>query len=107
MELRSYLEIVRRRWWLLVSVPLLSALVAYWVSQSLTPIYQATATMLVNQTQTPGVVLYNDILTSERLTNTFAQLVKRQPVLAETNRTLGLPITEEQLKDKLDVCHHP
>ena len=104
MELRSYLEIIRRRWWLLVSVPLLSALVAYWVSQSLTPIYQATATMLVNQTQTPGVVLYNDILTSERLTNTFAQLVKRQPVLAETNRTLGLPITEEQLKDKIDVA---
>jgi polysaccharide biosynthesis transport protein len=103
MEIRDYIQFVRRRWWLLVLGPLVAGLSAFAVSKSMTPIYDATATMLVNQTQTPGVILYNDILTSERLTNTYAELVKRRPVLTEVRRRLGLPVTEEQLAAKVSV----
>jgi hypothetical protein len=45
-------------------------LTAFFVSKQMTPIQQ-TSSMLVNQTQNPRAQ-YNDILTSERPTNTYA-----------------------------------
>ena len=103
MDLRTYVQIVRRRWWLLLLGPILAASVAFFVSKQMTPIYMTSSTLLVNQTQTPGLVQYNDILTSERLTNTYAQLVERQPVLAEVRRRLALPISESELGAGISV----
>ncbi|MPZ47974.1 MAG: polysaccharide biosynthesis tyrosine autokinase [Dehalococcoidia bacterium] len=104
MDLRTYAQIVRRRWWLLLLGPLLAAGIAFAISKQMTPIYTTSSTLLVNQTQNPGVVQYNDILTSERLTNTYAQLIERQPVLAEVTRLLSLPMTEDGLADKISVA---
>ncbi len=103
MELRSYLEVLRRRWWILLLVPSVAALAAFVLTKQTTPMYRATATILVNQTQAPGVVQYNDVLTSERLTNTYAEIVERSVVLQESLARLGLPISEEALADKITV----
>lgn len=103
MELRAYLEIFRRRWWLVLLLPLVAGGAAFGVSQQLTPVYQATATILVNQTQEQGVVQYNDVLTSERLTNTYAELVKRRTVLNTVVDERNLPLTASGLSEKIDV----
>lgn len=103
MELRGYIDVLRRRWWLLILGPLLAAGAAYFVSNSLTPTYQASTTLLVNQTQVPGVVQYNDVLTSERLTNTYAELVERTPILRTARERLDLPLTDAQLDAKVNV----
>ncbi len=68
MDLKSYLKIIRNRWWLLLLGPVLAGAIAFYVSKQMTPTYATSATLLINQTQTPGTVQYNDILTSERLT---------------------------------------
>ena len=104
MELRQYLEFCRRRWWLLVLLPLLAGLAAFYGSKQLTPIYEGTTTVLVNQTQAPGVIQYNDILTSERLTTTYAELAKRRPILTEVRRRLGLAMNEDGLRARLIVA---
>ncbi len=52
---------------------------AYGISQLITPIYRASTTLLVNQTQTPGKIAYNDILTSERHTKTYLELITKRP----------------------------
>ena len=101
MELRGYIDLLRRRWWILLLGPLVAGASAFGISRSMTPTYQATATLLVNQTQVPGVVQYNDILTSERLTNTYAELVEREPVLRDVRTRLGL--TEAGLGGKISV----
>ena len=103
MELRDYLEILRRRWWLLLLGPLIAGVSAYVVSNEMTSYYKGTATVLVNQTQIPGVVQYNDVLASERLTNTYAELVERRPIFTETIRRLGLPLSEEELDANVSV----
>jgi capsular exopolysaccharide synthesis family protein len=69
----------------------------------MTPIYNATTTILVNQTTEPGVVQYNDVLTSERLTNTYAQLVKRRVVLQSAVDKLNLDMSPEALEGKVGV----
>lgn len=103
MEIRGYLDFFRRRFWLLALGPLLAALAAYAVSRSLTPIYDATATIFVNQTQVPGVVQYNDVLASERLTNTYAELVERRALLDEAAKRLSITLDEESLRKKVNV----
>jgi uncharacterized protein involved in exopolysaccharide biosynthesis len=70
VKLGRYGRILVRWWWLLALLGLLGGGGAYIISQLMTPIYRADVTLLVNQTQTPGIIAYNDVLTSERLTMT-------------------------------------
>lgn len=97
IELNSYLHLLRRHWWLLIAGPLIATLIAYVGSKRITPVYETSATLLINQTQTPGVVLYNDILTSERLTNTYAELIKGPSVLDEAVARIPFPVTSRGL----------
>jgi capsular polysaccharide biosynthesis protein len=43
MELRGYLDILRRRWWVIVAVAVLAAALAFGVSKVQTKVYRATA----------------------------------------------------------------
>ena len=104
MELRHYLEFLKRRWRLLLIACLVAASAAFFVSQQLTPIYSANTTVLINQTTSAGMVQYNDILTSERLTSTYAKLVKRDPILVEVRRRLNLPLADGALDRKISVA---
>ena len=103
MELLRYTALVRRWWWLLALGLLLGASGSYTISQILTPIYRASATVLVNQTQTPGTIAYNDILTSERLTKTYRELITQRPVLEAVAQRLNAPYDATALALMLDV----
>lgn len=103
MELARFLWLVRRSWWLLILGALIGGASAYAVSQLITPIYRASTTLLINQTQTPGVIAYNDILTSERLTKTYRELITKRPVLADTIDDLGVALTANELASMISV----
>ena len=103
MEVLRYARFLRRWWWLLAVGLLLGGAGSYVVSHLLTPIYRASATVLVNQTQVPGTIAYNDILTSERLTKTYSELIKARPVLDTVIDELALPFGPEELAGMIDV----
>ena len=103
MEIRVYLDFLRRHWFLLVLGPVTAGLVAFFVTQELTPIYRAMATVLVNRTMTPGVIEYSDILSSERLTSTYAQLVTRPAVLDEVRSRLAIDLSNHDLEGMLAI----
>jgi len=103
MELTRYISLLRRWWWLLLAGMLIGGVASYGISKTLTPIYRSTATLLVNQTQVPGTIAYNDILTSERLTHTYSELIDQRPVLQEVVDRLDLPLDREQLAGMIDV----
>jgi len=88
---------------LLIIGPLLAGVAAYFATQEIKPVYQATATILVDRRVTPGALDYNDVLTSERLTNTYAQLVERPAVLDDVIKRMNLGITRQELGKKIDV----
>ncbi|HLF71416.1 MAG TPA: polysaccharide biosynthesis tyrosine autokinase [Dehalococcoidia bacterium] len=104
MELKVYLDFLRRRWWLLILGPLITGIAAFYVTGQMQPVYKATATVLVNRTVTPGVIDYNDLLLSERLTNTYAQLIERPSVMDEVIRRLALPFDRGTLEAKVSVA---
>jgi capsular exopolysaccharide synthesis family protein len=103
MEVVRYARFLRRWWWLLVVGLLLGGAGSYGASQLLTPIYRASATVLVNETQVPGTIAYNDILTSERLTKTYSELIKKRPVLETVVADLSLPFGPDRLAGMIDV----
>lgn len=103
MELARYLLLIRKWWWLLVAGTLVAGVASYGISKTLTPIYSSTATLLVNQTQVPGTIAYNDILTSERLTRTYKELIGKSLVLEEVSDRLDLPYGAGQLAAMISV----
>jgi capsular exopolysaccharide synthesis family protein len=94
MELLRYVAIIWRWSWLLILGTVLAGGTAFFVSRSQTRIYQATATVLVNQAQAATGPTYQDVLANQQLSKTYANLVPSRPVVGEVAKNLGLPPAE-------------
>ena len=91
MELRQYVALLRKWFWLVILLAVIAAAASFVISRRSARIYQASVTLMVNQATNPAVSAgYSDILTSERLARTYASLLVSQPVLDETAQRLGI-----------------
>lgn len=103
-EVRRYWDAVRRWLWLVAVATLVAAVGAWALSRTLTPIYRATATLLINQAQNnSGISNINDIMTSERLARTYGELMKKRPVIDQVIEDLQLRGSYEQVAAMVDV----
>jgi capsular exopolysaccharide synthesis family protein len=103
MELRQYMAIVIRWWWLTILLTLTAGVTSYAVSQRLVPVYEATTTLIVGQSIQATELNTGDILTSQQLAQTYADIAQRQPVLQGTIETLSLNDTWRELKKRVTV----
>ncbi len=102
MELRQYVTLLRKWLWLVILCTVVAGVTAFVVSRNSQKIYQASATLMVNQAANPSTAAgYSDILTSERLARTYASLLVSRPVVEETAARLGISATD--LKDGITV----
>jgi non-specific protein-tyrosine kinase len=69
----------------------------------MTPVYQASTTVLINEASITKSADYATIVTSERLAQTYAQLMTKQPVLEKVIQRLELGMTSGQLKNTIQV----
>ena len=82
MELQRYLLIVWRWLWLVVLGTVLAAGMAFIVNRNMTPIYSASATLLINPASSNvGTTDYSSLLTSEQLAHTYSELLRTPEVL--------------------------
>jgi non-specific protein-tyrosine kinase len=91
VELKEYWIIARKWWWLLVLCTLLGGSAAYLVSRQMTPTYEASTLMMVGSSLDVVNPTTGEIQTSEKLAQTYAQLVKTRPILDATIAALNLP----------------
>lgn len=104
-RLRTLGGIARRRWLLLVAVPLAAALVAGFVAGQQTKHYESTAKLLLGDSDlVPSPAL--DTTSGgpgdpERATNTKVGLIKLEAVAAGVRERLHLPLTPEELAKKV------
>src|SRR4030067_2397747 len=103
IELRRLIVIALKRWWLIVLMTALAASLGYSISRIQTPVYQATATMLIGQIFQSTSPDRADIQTSEALAQTYADIAHRQLVLQEVVETLGLNVTWQSLRKRVQV----
>lgn len=80
-----------RRWsFLLVLAMVVGGVTSYLVTKSITPVYQASAKLLVTQAGNAQYVdTYNQVIGAERLTRTYADLMKTHAVLDSVVQEVG------------------
>ena len=103
MELREYLALIRKWWWLIVLCTVLAAGASLMVSRSTPPTYQASTTLMVGQFIQDPDPNTQDMSTSERLAQTYAEMVRRQPILEATVEALDLDMNWKALRERVSV----
>lgn len=103
MDLRKYWTIVWRWSWLIALGTILGAGAAFVVSRNMTPVYSASATLLVNEAPRSGMTDYSAVLTSQQLAKTYSELLHKRPVLEATLQQLNLPLDPEELARSVNV----
>lgn len=100
----EYLRILWRWAWLFLLVGIVGGLLGFGISSVQRPIYAASTTLLIDEA--PGQSAsseYQAILTSERRTRTYAQLLTTTPLLDAVIKKLGLAASVEELKRSVSV----
>jgi capsular exopolysaccharide synthesis family protein len=94
-----------RRWlWLFFLATFLTAAASFVVSTQLPKVYEGTAKLLVTPGQSAsGVASYENVLTAERLTRTYSEVLKTRPVVEAATQETGIQLPYEAALALLDV----
>ncbi len=98
MDARRSLAVIRRWLWLLIASLLLAGGASFLVSSSLTKLYEARVTLIVGQSLQSTSPDYNQLLASQRLSQTYADLVTTGPLLTRVIDKESLDATPEELR---------
>lgn len=72
----------------------------------MTPIYQSSTQILVNQKKQEGAAIqYNEVQTNVQLTNTYKVIIKSPVILEQVKEMQGLNITIQELNKKIEVVN--
>jgi len=102
LELRQYIELLRRWWWLLILLTGVGAALGFASGRLAGPVYGATTTILVYQA--PGALPgAEQVSQGQRVADTYAELMQQRPVLAAVVQNLHLNIEPDALKGMVRV----
>ncbi|AFM43143.1 capsular polysaccharide biosynthesis protein [Desulfosporosinus acidiphilus SJ4] len=107
IDLRQYLEVLGKRWLIIVAIPLIAAITSGVISFFiLKPSYEASTTLIVGKKateegQAAAQMLDNNVLlANQQLAKTYATIAQSRTVEEQVIKDLDLPLTVEAL-DKL------
>lgn len=106
ISLQDLFKTLKKRLGLIALMTLLAITVAGVVSfLVLTPMYETSTQILVNQEQSEASQLTNqNIQTDLQLINTYSVIIKSPAILDEVSSQLGLDLSVEQLNNKITVA---
>lgn len=104
-DLLDAMEILGRKWVAILAATLGAGLLAFCVCTfALAPRYEASVNMIVNaRSQQTGYMTSDDLTASENLVDTYAVILRGNRVLNRVIGDLELPITYEELLEKVTV----
>jgi capsular polysaccharide biosynthesis protein len=105
ISLREILETLKKRLGLIIAITVLAALTSGIVSFFvLTPVYQSSTQLLVNQSKTEQSPFdASDIQTNLELINTYNVIMKSPVILEKVSDNLNLNMTADKLNSKITV----
>jgi len=101
IDLRHITRAARRWGWLILLVTLLAGVAAYAISSRQTPMYSATASILVNPNQATTQTDFTQIQASRGQAETYRMLIESGPVLDRVVKALDLPFGRSALGEKI------
>lgn len=107
ISLQDLFATLKKRLGLIVILTILAVIIAGVVSYTLmTPIYQTSTQILVNQEKTDASQLTNqNIQTDLQLINTYSVIIKSPAILDEVSQQLDLGLSVESLISKITVSN--
>ena len=90
MELKQYFNVVFKWFWLIAACVIVASVSSYLSTRTIPRVYQATTTVRVGQAIEEANPSYQDFYTSEQLAQTYADIVKRRPILEAVAQALDL-----------------
>ena len=109
IELRQYWEVLRKRWVLVVVLPLIAALTSGIISfYIIKPVYQASTTLIVGKKAVDGVAAAqmldnNVLLANQQLAKTYATIAQSRTVEQNVIKALNLSMTVEELNGLITI----
>jgi non-specific protein-tyrosine kinase len=103
MNLRAQISVLRTHVRLIVLGTLLAAGVALVASTLLPPTYQGETTLLVGRALTAVNTDYNQLLASQELSQTYAEVATTRPLMQRVIDRLGLATTPAELARRVSV----
>ena len=111
LDLIQLWEALKKRWAIVVVIPLIAALTSGIVSFFiLKPVYQASTTLIVGKKASDSTALqagqlldYNVLMANQQLAKTYGEIAKSRTVEENVINDLKIPLTTEQLDAKIIV----
>lgn len=105
IDLREIFAMLKKRWLMIFSVTVVaviaSGIISFFI---LTPIYESSSTLLVSYKQNQEAVMtYNDLTMSQKLVNTYSEIIKSRSISEAVLKKLDLDLTAEELSEKITV----
>ncbi|WP_088188386.1 Wzz/FepE/Etk N-terminal domain-containing protein [Desulfosporosinus sp. FKA] len=110
IDLRQYWEVLKKRWLIVIALPLIAALtsgiISYYIIK---PVYQASTTLIVGKKATEegaaaAQMLDNNVLlANQQLAKTYATIARSRTVEENVIKDLNLTMTAEQLDGLIAV----
>ncbi|MGE7689337.1 YveK family protein [Lysinibacillus sp. NPDC097214] len=106
ISLQDIFRTIRKRAVMIISLTVLSIIVAAIISfYVLTPIYQASTQILVNQQKTDQQIQTTEIQTNLQLINTYNVIIKSPAILSKVIERLDLELTPSELANQIIVSN--
>lgn len=110
IELRQYWDVLRKRWIIVVALPLIAALTSGVISFFvIEPVYQASTTLIVGEkasnsaTDARQMLYYDVLLANQQLAKTYATIAQSRTVEQNVIKDLNLPLTVEELDGLITI----
>lgn len=105
ISLKELFQTLKKRIFLIISIAIVavmaSAIVSFFI---LTPIYQSSTQILVNQSKDEqSLYNYNEVQTNLQLINTYNVIIKSSAILEKVKNQLELTMTTGELNEKITV----
>lgn len=105
MELKSYFNVLIKRLWLIIIIPLFAAAATAAVSlYVLDPVYESSITLYIMNKDSDSGLAYDDFLVSQQLIKDCRELIKSKSITKAVIEQLDLEdITEKELAERISV----
>ena len=107
IDLREIFGMLKKRWLMIVSMTTVAVIAAVVVSFFiLSPVYESSSTLLVSYKQNQDTVMtYNDLTMSQKLVNTYSEIIKSRSISEEVLKNLDLDLTTDQLSESVFIVN--
>lgn len=107
ISLKELFHILKKRLAMILVISFGAAIVSAIISFFfMTPIYQSSTQILVNQKKQEGAMFQaGEVQTNIQLTNTYKVIIKSPVILDQVNEKLNLNMTAQALKGKINVAN--